>query len=180
MNLSTGNIINLFMFYYLIMSSCATKLRFLQSRGNNELMILRVELWSLCRSTSTFLRVSVIIIWLIVHLSNSLLKPKANPKVEEQNFQKRNANDLCGKDVNLLAACRSVSLREKILTVFPVWTLCLFPELFKDALTEYSYDAELAGLHYKLDNTTYGLKVFLVRFIAYVKCKSDRMDHSIQ
>ncbi|KAK3095847.1 hypothetical protein FSP39_019946 [Pinctada imbricata] len=33
----------------------------------------------------------------------------------------------------------------------------LFVTLFKDALNEYSYDAELAGLHYSLDCTIYGL-----------------------
>jgi len=36
-------------------------------------------------------------------------------------------------------------------------TIC--SELLNDALTEYVYDAELAGLYYSLDNTMYGLKV---------------------
>lgn len=35
--------------------------------------------------------------------------------------------------------------------------LHMFAQLFRDALTEYSYDAELAGLDYSLNNTKYGL-----------------------
>lgn len=35
----------------------------------------------------------------------------------------------------------------------------LFVTLFKDALNEYTYDAELAGLGYSLNNTLYGLSV---------------------
>lgn len=36
----------------------------------------------------------------------------------------------------------------------------LFVQLFQDALNEYSYDAELAGLYYNLDSTRYGLQVW--------------------
>ena len=35
----------------------------------------------------------------------------------------------------------------------------MFVTMFKDALTEYTYDAELAGLDYSLSNTLYGLSV---------------------
>ena len=35
----------------------------------------------------------------------------------------------------------------------------MFVTLFKDALNEYTYDAELAGLGYSLSNTIYGLSV---------------------
>uniref|UniRef100_A0A6A7G139 Insulin-degrading enzyme n=1 Tax=Hirondellea gigas TaxID=1518452 RepID=A0A6A7G139_9CRUS len=35
--------------------------------------------------------------------------------------------------------------------------LHMFAQLFRDALTEYSYDAELAGLDYSLNNSKYGL-----------------------
>lgn len=35
----------------------------------------------------------------------------------------------------------------------------LFTELFKDALNEYAYDAELAGLSYDLMNTVCGMVV---------------------
>ena len=35
----------------------------------------------------------------------------------------------------------------------------MFVTLFKDALNEYTYDAELAGLGYSLHNTIYGLSV---------------------
>ncbi|KAL5021570.1 hypothetical protein ScPMuIL_000725 [Solemya velum] len=37
----------------------------------------------------------------------------------------------------------------------------LFVALFKDALNEYSYDADLAGLHYNLDSTIYGIHLSL-------------------
>ena len=35
----------------------------------------------------------------------------------------------------------------------------MFVILCKDALNEYTYDAELAGLHYDLSSTVYGLVV---------------------
>ena len=35
----------------------------------------------------------------------------------------------------------------------------MFSSLLKDALTEYTYDAELAGLGYDILNTLYGLSV---------------------
>ena len=35
----------------------------------------------------------------------------------------------------------------------------LFTQLFDDALTEYSYMAEIAGLRYSLDSSIYGLTV---------------------
>lgn len=35
----------------------------------------------------------------------------------------------------------------------------MFVSLFRDALNEYAYDAELAGLVYDLNNTVYGLTV---------------------
>ncbi len=35
----------------------------------------------------------------------------------------------------------------------------LFVVLFNDALNEYAYDAELAGLNYNLHSTIYGLTV---------------------
>ena len=35
----------------------------------------------------------------------------------------------------------------------------LFVELLKDWLAEYSYDAEIAELSYKLENTVYGIYV---------------------
>ncbi len=38
----------------------------------------------------------------------------------------------------------------------------LFAALFQDALNEYSYAAELAGLAYGLNNTMYGLTVSAV------------------
>lgn len=37
--------------------------------------------------------------------------------------------------------------------------LHMFAQLFRDALTEYTYAAELAGLTYCLSNTKYGLTV---------------------
>ena len=39
--------------------------------------------------------------------------------------------------------------------------LHMFAQLFRDALTEYSYDAELAGLDYSLNNSKYGLTLNL-------------------
>ena len=36
---------------------------------------------------------------------------------------------------------------------------CMFTSLFQDALAEYAYDAEMAGLNYDLDDTIYGLDV---------------------
>lgn len=47
----------------------------------------------------------------------------------------------------------------------------MFVTVFKDALTEYAYDAELAGLYYDLTKSMYGIKVsknkrrILIRFI---------------
>lgn len=43
----------------------------------------------------------------------------------------------------------------------PAYTgmLYMFVSLFRDALNEYAYAAELAGLGYSLDNTKYGLTV---------------------
>ena len=38
----------------------------------------------------------------------------------------------------------------------------LFSQLFKDALNEYAYDAEIAGLKYYLSNTLYGINVSLL------------------
>ena len=35
----------------------------------------------------------------------------------------------------------------------------LFVELLKDSLNEYAYDAEIAGVSYKLENTMYGVYV---------------------
>ena len=35
----------------------------------------------------------------------------------------------------------------------------LFVELLKDSLNEYAYDAEIAGVEYKLENTMYGIFV---------------------
>ena len=35
----------------------------------------------------------------------------------------------------------------------------LFVELLKDSLNEYAYAAEIAGVHYKLENTMYGIFV---------------------
>ena len=37
----------------------------------------------------------------------------------------------------------------------------MFAQLFRDALTEYAYDAELAGLDYSLNNSKFGLTVGL-------------------
>ena len=41
----------------------------------------------------------------------------------------------------------------------------MFCQLFQDALTEYTYAAELAGLGYNIHNTIYGL---VVSQLAYV------------
>jgi len=38
----------------------------------------------------------------------------------------------------------------------------MFCELFQDALTEYTYAAELAGLGYNINNTIYGLTVSFI------------------
>ena len=38
----------------------------------------------------------------------------------------------------------------------------LFISLFKDAINEYAYDAELAGLHYGLECTIYGMSVSIL------------------
>ena len=38
----------------------------------------------------------------------------------------------------------------------------LFVELLKDSLNEYAYAAEIAGVHYKLENTMYGIFVSTV------------------
>ena len=35
----------------------------------------------------------------------------------------------------------------------------LFVELLKDSLNEYAYDAEIAGVDYKIENTMYGIYV---------------------
>lgn len=43
----------------------------------------------------------------------------------------------------------------------------LFTELFKDALNEYAYDAELAGLSYDLMNTVCGMVVSESEFAVY-------------
>ena len=40
----------------------------------------------------------------------------------------------------------------------------LFAILFKDALTEFLYDAKLAGLSFDLFNTSYGINVRKMRF----------------
>lgn len=40
----------------------------------------------------------------------------------------------------------------------------MFVTLFQDALNEYAYDAELAGLNYDLHNTIYGLSVSIASF----------------
>jgi len=44
----------------------------------------------------------------------------------------------------------------------------LFVQLFRDALNEYAYNAEIAGLGYSLNSTAYGVSVSLLmvqRFI---------------
>jgi len=38
----------------------------------------------------------------------------------------------------------------------------MFCEMYQDALTEYTYAAELAGLGYNINNTIYGLTVSLI------------------
>lgn len=38
----------------------------------------------------------------------------------------------------------------------------IFVSLFRDALNEYAYEAELAGLHYDLHSTIYGLTVCMM------------------
>ncbi|RXG67447.1 Insulin-degrading enzyme [Armadillidium vulgare] len=47
--------------------------------------------------------------------------------------------------------------------------LHMFVQLFRDSLTEYAYAAELAGLHYNLQNTKYGLQL-------NIKGYSDKQD----
>lgn len=42
----------------------------------------------------------------------------------------------------------------------------MFVGLFKDALNEYSYAAEIAGLHYNLDCSPYGIYVIILIFLA--------------
>lgn len=44
----------------------------------------------------------------------------------------------------------------------------LFTELFKDALNEYAYDAELAGLSYDLMNTICGMVVSESESVKYM------------
>jgi len=44
----------------------------------------------------------------------------------------------------------------------------MFCQLFQDALTEYTYAAELAGLGYNIQSTIYGLVVCLFLCIFYI------------
>jgi len=44
----------------------------------------------------------------------------------------------------------------------------MFCQLFQDALTEYTYAAELAGLGYNIQSTIYGLVVCLLLCIFYI------------
>ncbi len=45
----------------------------------------------------------------------------------------------------------------------------MFTTMFQDALTEYAYDAELAGLNYDLHNTIYGLIVSITGAFSHDK-----------
>jgi secreted Zn-dependent insulinase-like peptidase len=44
----------------------------------------------------------------------------------------------------------------------------LFISLFKDDLNEYAYDAELAGLHYGLECTIYGMSVSILSYLEII------------
>lgn len=52
----------------------------------------------------------------------------------------------------------------------------LFTELFKDALNEYAYDAELAGLSYDLMNTVCGMVVSESESVFRVHLESFRFE----
>ena len=44
----------------------------------------------------------------------------------------------------------------------------LFVELLKDSLNEYAYNAEIAGVEYKIENTMYGMFVSTCRVLGAV------------
>lgn len=52
----------------------------------------------------------------------------------------------------------------------------LFTELFKDALNEYAYDAELAGLSYDLMNTICGMVVSESESVKYMNVSLERLS----
>lgn len=56
-------------------------------------------------------------------------------------------------------ACVNIELKSPYAYLDPINSDLnyMFVSLFRDALNEYAYDAELAGLNYSLNNTTYGL-----------------------
>ena len=53
--------------------------------------------------------------------------------------------------------------------------LLLNAELFKDALNEYAYSAELAGLKYNLKNSVYGVQVKQWMVIKWTECRLHRL-----
>jgi hypothetical protein len=60
-----------------------------------------------------------------------------------------------------------VALRiSKLTCVLPFFPPRLYTDLLKDSLNEYSYDAEVAGLHYNIENQLEGMLVCILESMA--------------